>query len=32
MVLIHEQALGVQGVAILGARKKMFKTFEVVRR
>ena len=32
MVLIHEQVLGVQGIAILGVRKKMFKTFEVVRR
>ena len=32
MVLMDEQALGAQGVAALGARRKMLKTFEVVRR
>ena len=32
MVLMDEQALEAQGVAALGARRKMLKTFEVVRR
>ena len=32
MVLMDEQALEAQGVAALGERKKMLKTFEVVRR
>ena len=32
MVLVEEQALEVQGVAALGARRKMLKTFKVVQR
>src|SRR6266702_2996465 len=32
MVVMDEQALEAQGVAALGARRKMLKTFEVVRR
>jgi len=32
MVMMDEQALDAQGVAALGARRKMLKTFEVVRR
>ena len=32
LVLMDEQALEAQGVAALGARKKMLKTFEVVRK
>ena len=32
MVMMDEQALEAQGVAALGARRKMLKTFEVVRR
>ena len=32
MVLMDKQALEAQGVAALGARRKMLKTFEVVRR
>ena len=32
MVLMDEQALEAQGVAALGARREMLKTFEVVRR
>jgi hypothetical protein len=32
MVMMDESALEVQGVAALGARRKMLKTFEVVRR
>ena len=32
MVLMDEQALEAQGVAALGARRQMLKTFEVVRR
>jgi hypothetical protein len=32
MVVIDEQTLEAQGVAALGARRKMLKTFEVVRR
>ena len=32
MALMDEQALGAQGVAALGGRRKMLKTFEVVRR
>ncbi|KAI9436711.1 hypothetical protein H4582DRAFT_1962947 [Lactarius indigo] len=32
MVIMDEQALEAQGVAALGARRKMLKTFEVVRR
>ncbi|KAI9436730.1 hypothetical protein H4582DRAFT_1801698, partial [Lactarius indigo] len=32
MVVMDEQALEAQGVAALGARRKVLKTFEVVRR
>ncbi|KAH9012280.1 hypothetical protein EDB85DRAFT_2159188 [Lactarius pseudohatsudake] len=32
MVVMDEQALEAQGVAALGARRKMLKTFEVVRK
>ena len=32
MVLMNEQALEAQGVSVLGVRRKMFKTFEVIRR
>ena len=32
MVTMDEQALEAQGVAALGARRKMLKTFEVVRK
>ncbi|KAH9172677.1 hypothetical protein EDB89DRAFT_1905988 [Lactarius sanguifluus] len=32
MVMMDEQALEAQGVAVLGARRKMLKTFEVVRK
>ncbi|KAH9024803.1 hypothetical protein EDB85DRAFT_1818731, partial [Lactarius pseudohatsudake] len=31
MVVMDEQALEAQGVAALGARRKMLRTFEVVR-
>ncbi|KAH8984730.1 hypothetical protein EDB92DRAFT_2092082 [Lactarius akahatsu] len=32
MVVMDEQALEAQGVVALGARRKMLKTFEVVRK
>ncbi|KAH8987216.1 hypothetical protein EDB86DRAFT_2951356, partial [Lactarius hatsudake] len=32
MVVMDEQALEAQGVAVLGARRKMLKTFEVDRK
>ena len=32
MVLMNEQALEAQGVAALGVKRKIFKTFEVIRR
>ena len=32
MVLMNEQALEAQGVSVLGVRRKMLKTFEVIRR
>ena len=32
MVMMNEQALETQGVAALGARRKLLKAFEVVRR
>ena len=32
MVLMNEQALEAQGIAALGVRRKMLKTFEVIRR